>query len=675
MKKLFINAWIIALMATPLFTSCDDKDDNDNEPDSVEEVIEKLDNGELNGDLEEDYTLDASRTYSLTGSFLVKENAKLTIPAGTKILADNGGTDVYIAVMMGASIDIQGTEENPVIMQSLAAEPGDWGGLTLCGKATTTAGENATAEVGGFIYGGTDDADNSGSITYLVIKGTGAQINDESQYNGISFYAVGSETLVENVAVINGSDDGVEFFGGTVSVTNILLTNNEDDAIDWTEGWSGAVTNSYIEHSIEGFSTVVEGDKVNNNPQLVNLTAVSTTGGTALQFKKASGAVITGLSLTGYDVSVELKDPEYEGATFSNITIDGVASAPTNSYNAVASVDRSSFDWADEASIDVEVYEGSALSGSIDGVVTLVASTEYSLSGSFLVNAGASLIIPAGTKIVAAAGGTSVFVGVQMGGKIYINGSSESPVLMTSTDASAGDWGGLTICGRATTTAGENAVAEVGGFIYGGTDDADNSGSITYLIIKGTGAQINDESQYNGVSLYSVGSATNIKNVAVLNGSDDGFEFFGGTVEASNIYIENCEDDAIDWTEGWSGGITNTYISHTEKFSTVFEGDKANNWPYFNKVTAVSTVGGIALQFKKASGGAITGLHLEGYDVDLNFKDMAGENAYGASMDSVTVDGEVVVATAIDGSEDSFTITSGKDSEAIDKDAVFGWVE
>ena len=671
MKKLFLSAWVLALLAIPLFTSCEDDNDGDDE---TTEVMENLESGILNGDLEEDYTLDASRAYSLTSSFTIKDGATLTIPAGTNIIASNGGTDVFIAVMMGAMIDIQGTETDPVVMQSLSGEAGDWGGLTICGQATTSAGEDASAEVGGFIYGGTDDTDNSGSISYLVIKGTGAQINDESQYNGISFYAVGSGTTVDNVAIIDGRDDGVEFFGGSVSVTNLLLVNNEDDAIDWTEGWSGTVTNSYIEHSIEGFSTVVEGDKANANPKLTNLTAVSTTGGTALQFKKASGATITGLSLTGYDVNIDLTNPDYEGATYANIQIDGADADTLNSYNAAATVDRSTFDWADEAAINVETYEGSALTGSVDGVVTLVATTEYSLSGSFLVNSGASLIIPAGTKITADAGGTSVFIGVLMGGKIYINGSESEPVIMTSTNGTPGEWGGLTICGQATTSAGENASAEVGGFVYGGTDDADNSGSISYLQITGTGAQINDEAQYNGISFYAVGSSTIVENIAVINGSDDGVEFFGGAVEVKNIYIENCQDDAVDWTEGWSGGITNTYISHTSTgFSTAFEGDKANNWPYFKNVTSISTVGGIALQFKKASGAAITGLHLSGYDIDLDFANW-GNTLYEISLENVTVDGSTADASEITVDSGDFTFNSKKDATAIDKATLFGWV-
>jgi hypothetical protein len=71
---------------------------------------------------------------------------------------------------------------------------------------------DATAEVGGLVYGGTDDADSSGSIEYLILRDTGAQINADSQFNGLSLYAVGTGTSIDNVAVIGGADDGVEFF-------------------------------------------------------------------------------------------------------------------------------------------------------------------------------------------------------------------------------------------------------------------------------------------------------------------------------------------------------------------------------------------------------------------------------------------------------------------------------
>ncbi|NOR28797.1 MAG: hypothetical protein GQ540_09770 [Lutibacter sp.] len=620
---------ITAIFALLSLTSCDNDDPAPIVvPTNV--VLENLKAGTMNGQLEEDFTLNAATSYELTGSFIVTDGVTLTIPAGTQIEADNGGTDVYIAVLKGGKIKINGTNNNPVVMSSFNGNPGDWGGLTICGNATTTAGVDAEAEVGGFIYGGSDDADNSGVIKNLVIIGTGAQINSESQYNGVSFYAVGSGTIVENLAVINGSDDGVEFFGGTVSVENIYLENNEDDAIDWTEGWSGTIDNAYVAHTIAGFSTVVEGDKDNNNPHINNLTAISIVGGKALQFKKESGATITNLFLSGYDTNLDMKD---DGA-LSNVQIDGADASTEASYNEGAKVDISGWDFINGQFVPVEV-----LNGQLNADKTLNADTKYSLTGSYIVNNGATLTIEAGTKISADKGGTDVYIAVLQGGKINVQGTADNPVVMSSVNASPADWGGLTICGKSTTTAGVNAEAEVGGFIYGGVDSADNSGSIKYLVIKGTGAQINSESQYNGVSLYAVGSGTVIENIAIIDGADDGVEFFGGTVSVTNIYLENNEDDAVDWTEGWNGTVTNTYISHTVAgFSTAFEGDKVNNNPNFVNVTAISTVGGKALQFKKESGATITNLYLSGYDTNIDMKD-------DGALSNVQIDGADATTT------------------------------
>ncbi|WP_298532560.1 hypothetical protein [uncultured Algibacter sp.] len=672
MKKLTVKLFgLVAVIAAMNLTSCSSDDPAPIVP-GEDQVIIDLEAGTMKGTLEEDYTLDASVNYNLTGQFIIAEGATLNIPAGTKILADEGGTDVYLAVLKGGKININGTASNPVIMSSLNGEPGDWGGLTICGNATTTAGVDATAEVGGFIYGGTDDTDNSGSIRYLQINGTGAQINSESQYNGVSFYAVGSDTFVDNIAVINGDDDGVEFFGGTVSVSNLYLENSSDDAIDWTEGWNGTVTNAYISHTVAGFSTAFEGDKDNGNPKFVNITSVSTVGGTALQFKKQSGGTITNLSLSGYDVDLDMKDG---GDTANIIFNDGLVPVaitdPTDpetegkyfyALNApvVPTVDIADFDWV---SSDLS-FETSMLQGAVTGTVTLDASVDYLLNSSYIVQDGGKLIIPAGTKITARDGGTGVYIAVLKGGEIDIQGTSTNPVVIASASASPGDWGGLTICGDATTTAGVDATAEVGGFIYGGTNDTDNSGSIKYLVLKGTGAQINSESQYNGLSLYAVGSETEIDYVSVINGDDDGVEFFGGTVSASNLYLENNSDDSIDWTEGWNGTVSNAYISHTVPgFSTVFEGDKDNGNPKFNNITAISTVEGIALQFKKQSGGTITGLHLDGYGVDLDMKD-------GGDLANVQINGATADATLLSGETTKYELNSGKDAAPLD---ISGW--
>lgn len=607
MKNFKKFALSIAVVSTLFLTGCSS---DDGFTSGEEEPVE---NTQLTGSLESDRILDSSVQYSVTGPYLVKSGAKLTIPAGTVIVSQDG-TDKYIAVEQGGKIDIQGTSSSPVVMRSASNNPGDWGGLLLCGKAKTTEGTNVIAEVGGLIYGGNDDLDNSGSIQYLIIKNAGAQINTESQYNGLTLYSVGSGTQISNVAVIDGADDGVEFFGGTVSASNLYFENNEDDSVDWTEGWNGTITNTYVSHS-KAFSTAIEADGDNKNPKIVNFTAVSTVGGTALQFKKQSGATITGLSLLGYTTRIDMKD----NGPLANVIIEGEPADPANGYGNPQTVSLSLFAWATENSLDTAV-----LPSAITGTTELNPSLVYLLQGTTLVKSGGKLIIPAGTIIISETG-TDKYIAVEQGGKIEINGTNENPVVMKSAGGNPGDWGGLLLCGEGVTTEGVDAIAEVGGLIYGGTNNNDNSGSIDYLVIRGAGAQINSESQYNGLTLYSVGSGTSIKNVAVIDGADDGIEFFGGAVSASNLYFENNEDDSVDWTEGWNGTITNTYIlNNGSSFSTALEGDGDNNNPSFVNLTAINTSSpgsGIALQFKKQSGGTFTNILLSDYGTNVDMKD------------------------------------------------------
>lgn len=623
MKKTIKKSLFFFSIAAGLsLAACSDDDNNGVDP--VEPPIEEEDS-KLSGEIDEDRTLDADVEYTLTGTLTVLEGNTLTIPAGTRIVTETG-TDVYIAVQMGAKIDIQGTEQAPVVMASKDGNAGDWGGLILLGRATTTEGVDAVAEVGGLIYGGTQDDDNSGSINYLILEGTGAQINPESQFNGLTLYAVGSGTTIQNVAILNGTDDGVEFFGGTVSASNFYLENLEDDAVDWTEGWNGTLTNTYVLHTRD-FSTAIEADNVNNNPKIVNFTAVSEVGGTALQFKKESGATIEGLSLTGYDTTIDMRD----NGPLANVIIEGEQADPEKTYSALPTVDVSIFDWVqDRGSVT-----SSILQGTVNEEVVLDASVEYHLNSSFIVEEGGKLVIPAGTKIIARDGGTDVYIAILRGAQIEINGTPDKPVIITSENSQPGDWGGLTIVGNAPTSEGIDVVAEVGGFIYGGTDPEDNSGVIKNLIIAGTGAQINSESQYNGVTFYSVGSGTVVENIAVYNGADDGIEFFGGTVSATNLYVEDLQDDAIDWTEGWNGTITNTYVLHTDaNFSTAIEADGPNENPKVVNFTAINeTNSGTALQFKKESGATITNLYLEGYETIIDMRD-------GGPLDNVQIDGE-----------------------------------
>ena len=195
----------------------------------------------LKGELTANKTLLKDKVYALSGEYIVKTGATLTIQEGVKIVAKTDDESVdYILVQQGAKIEAVGTKENPIIMTSDKKESGAWGGLHICGKAHTNA-ENGegTSEIGNAAYGGSADNDNSGTLKYIRLENTGYALDSEHEANGISFYGVGNGTTVEYVQAYNGSDDGFEFFGGSVDVKHMVVTNCSDDSFDWTEGWNG----------------------------------------------------------------------------------------------------------------------------------------------------------------------------------------------------------------------------------------------------------------------------------------------------------------------------------------------------------------------------------------------------------------------------------------------------
>ena len=218
-----------------------------------------MDPEDLKGAITSNVTISADTEWILTGKLRVEEGATLKIEPGTTIKAREGGTEIYIAVLQGAKIDAKGTADKPIKITSAAENPrsGDWGGLILAGYANINTGEVATTEVADVTYGGDNDQDNSGIIDYMILEYTGARIAGEQEFNGFTFYGVGSETSISNIVVRYGDDDGIEWFGGTVNVTNALVINAKDDWFDWTDGWTGNGKNFYGIREF-GFNDVTE---------------------------------------------------------------------------------------------------------------------------------------------------------------------------------------------------------------------------------------------------------------------------------------------------------------------------------------------------------------------------------------------------------------------------------
>ena len=234
MKKNWKFATMALIAGVSLFaTSCSSDEDPVNNPGDGGEDTYVLDS-----DITENVTLETGKTYTLNGGVHVKSGATLTIQPGVTIVAQHDETVDYILIEQGAKIDAQGTAAQPIVMTSEKKEAGAWGGLHICGYAHTNNG-SGKSEIGNAPYGGNNDADDSGTLKYIRLEYTGYAFDEEHEANGVSFYGVGNGTTVEHLQAYQGSDDGFEFFGGSVNVKYMVVTSCSDDSFDWTEGWNG----------------------------------------------------------------------------------------------------------------------------------------------------------------------------------------------------------------------------------------------------------------------------------------------------------------------------------------------------------------------------------------------------------------------------------------------------
>ncbi len=201
-------------------------------------------------------TWTTDKEYFINGFVFVNDGQTLTIEAGTVIRARTGQGSLASALIVarGGTIIAEGTRLNPIIFTvegddlegSVALEArGLWGGLIILGNASinTESGEDLIegipiSEPRG-IYGGTDDDDNSGILSYVSIRHGGSNIGEGNEINGLTLGGVGRQTTIEFVEVISNADDGVEFFGGAVNCRNLVVAFCGDDAFDIDQGYHG----------------------------------------------------------------------------------------------------------------------------------------------------------------------------------------------------------------------------------------------------------------------------------------------------------------------------------------------------------------------------------------------------------------------------------------------------
>lgn len=275
----------------------------------------------LTGNITEDKTLDAGNCWILDGRIIVEPGVTLTIAPGACIKGETGEGALASSLIIakGATINAAGTAANPIVFTSIGdnitsgnqigtsldynTQNGLWGGVIILGDAPISPESGTTAQIEGIPaditagnYGGTNATDNSGVFTYVSIRFGGTNIGAGNEINGLTLGGVGSGTTIHHVEVVANFDDGIEFFGGTVNVSDAVVVNQGDDAFDVDQAWSGTLNNFInIAGNESDFSLEIDGPEGSENAggkfNMINGTLKGGAGSMAIFKKDAQGNV------------------------------------------------------------------------------------------------------------------------------------------------------------------------------------------------------------------------------------------------------------------------------------------------------------------------------------------------------------------------------------------------
>ncbi len=764
----------------------------------------------------QDVVWTADNVYRLNGVVFVEAGASLTIEPGTTIWgkAGQGNQASALVITRGAKLYADGTALHPITFTAEGddgsltyQDRGLWGGVVMLGRATTNNQPDGTKQVEGIneiagagddraTYGGTDDNDSSGILRYVSIRHSGINVGDQAgnEIQGLTLGGVGRGTVIEYIESFASSDDGFEWFGGTVDTRYLVSAFNEDDSYDWDEGFRGRGQFWFAIQATDVGGRVAEMDGATGNeffepfarPILSNVTYLGTTDGLTagdgaemLMFRDNTGgeyhnsifqdydAASGGLAITVEDIDntgskpadsrQRLEDGDLilannlwfgfaAGTTVADVAPqDFVQTMLGANNNTLADPQLRGVDRDDpNGALDPRPAAGSpAWSGAVplaDGFFspvpyrgafgtsnwlegwtalhqkgylapTTTGSTVvdvsdadigagqtviwtpdniYRLSGVVFVEDGATLIIEAGTKVwgVAGQGNEASALVVSRGGKIYAEGTPVNPIVFTADDDDGsltyqdrGFWGGVVLLGRATTNNQPDGTKQVEGIneiagagddraTYGGTDDTDSSGFLRYVSIRHTGINVGDQAgnEIQGLTLGGVGSGTVIEFVESFASADDGFEWFGGTVNTRNLVSAFNEDDSYDWDEGFRGkGQYWFAIQSTDVGGRVAEMDGATGNEFFepyarpilSNATYLGTVGGLTagdgaemLMFRDNSAGEYHNSIFQDYDaasggLAITVEDIDNTGSKPADSRQRLENGELVLANNI----------------------------
>ncbi|MEJ6616598.1 MAG: hypothetical protein QNL61_06755 [Crocinitomicaceae bacterium] len=267
------------------------------------------------GNITANETWTADNIYILTGKVVVNSGVTLTIQPGTIIKGAEGTGTLASALVVaqGGKLNAAGTAALPIIFTSVLDnitvgqltgtnldenDQGLWGGLIILGYAPISAADgDVLSQIEGIpasdafgAFGGSNSSDDSGDLAYISIRHGGALIGAGNEINGLTLGGVGSGTSISNIEVVSNLDDGIEFFGGTVNVSNVLIGHQGDDGIDIDMNYSGTITNFVVINGVNSDKSLeVDGPEGTTNTSGLFTLLNGTTNGTGDFKSKAQG--------------------------------------------------------------------------------------------------------------------------------------------------------------------------------------------------------------------------------------------------------------------------------------------------------------------------------------------------------------------------------------------------
>lgn len=272
---------------------------------------------EKTGSISSSETWTAGNVYKLNGKVVVLSGVTLTIEPGTIIKGMEGAGTLASALIIaqGGKINAVGTSTRPIIFTSVLDnitvgqltgtnldenDQGLWGGLIILGNAPISSADgDVLSQIEGIpasdsfgAFGGSNAADDSGALAYVSIRHGGALIGAGNEINGLTLGGVGSGTSISNIEVVSNLDDGIEFFGGTVNVSNVLIGHQGDDGLDIDMNYAGTITNFVVINGINSDESLeIDGPEGTTNTTGLFTLLNGTTNGNGDFKAKAQGTV------------------------------------------------------------------------------------------------------------------------------------------------------------------------------------------------------------------------------------------------------------------------------------------------------------------------------------------------------------------------------------------------